>query len=132
MTTVFRDGNVTVTLDDAWTKLARQAVDAALPGVLKTMEREVAQLADAAAEEWPVRTGKSRAGLEVVTSIDVGRSEVKVSIRNDVPYAIYVRPKVWHGAATAWSRLVQGPMGKLQVELVQILGPEILAAIRRA
>jgi hypothetical protein len=130
--TVFRDGNVTVTLDDGLTRLARAAIDNVLPGVLATMEREVAQLADLAAEDWPVVSGVSRAGLQVTTTIDVGKSQVKVGVRNDVPYAIFVRPKAWHGASTAWARLVQKPMGVLHLELVEVLGPQIIEAVRRA
>lgn len=132
MTFRARAGNVTVELDEGLDKLVGQAIDLALPGIRAVMFREVAQLADLARDGWPVVTGRSRDGLQVVEEIDINRGTYTVRIRDDVPYAIYVRPKAWHGATTAWQRLVRGPMGKLHLELVPLLGPEIIERIRRA
>jgi hypothetical protein len=132
MALTVRQGGVTVTLDSGLEKLARTAIEESLPGGLALMEREAAEVADFAYDEWPVESGKSRAGLEMRTVIDVGRSTATVEIRNDVEYAPYIKPKVWHGAYTAWQKLVRGPMTALRKELIDKLGPQIVESIRRA
>lgn len=127
-----RDGNVTVELDDGLEDLARAAIEKVMPGVLARIETDVLSLVEFAYDEWPVKTGESRGGLERNTVLDMGRSEIRGEIRNDVPYAIYVRPAAWHGATTAWQRLVRGPMGSLHKELTDELGPVIVEALRRS
>lgn len=126
-----RQGNVTVTLDDGLEKLARAAIENVLPGVLDEMTRLAAEVASDAHADWPVKTGKSAAGIRLVQELDLGRSSVAVRIRNDVSYAIYVKPAVWHGATTAWERLIRKPMADLHRELTERLGPQIVEALRR-
>jgi hypothetical protein len=75
--------------------------------------------------------GREPRGLKLVEELDLGKSSYAVRLRNDVGYAIYVRPRKWHGATTAWQRLCRSPMGKLHAELVKTLGPQIIAAIRK-
>lgn len=125
-----RDGNVTVTLDDGLSDLVAAAIDRALPGVRARMVADSAEILDFAVDEWPVKTGRSRAGLELVQELDLGRSSFAVRARNDVDYAIFVKPAKWHGATTAWQRLVRGPMTSLHKELTETLGPVIVAALR--
>ena len=126
-----RDGNVTVTLDDTLERLVRAAAEKVLPGVLKVMEAGVSEVLDEAHDDWPVKTGRSRAGLQRSTELDLGRSAITVRARNDVPYAIYVKPAAWHGATTAWQRLVRSPMGALHKEFVEQLGPVIVEQLRK-
>ena len=127
-----RDGNVTVTIDDALEDLVAAAIDRALPGVRARMTADTTELLEHAEGEWPVKTGRSRAGLEQVEELDIGRSSFTTRIRNDVPYAIFVVPAKWHGATTAWQRLVRGPMASLHKEFTEILGPVIVEGLRSA
>lgn len=126
-----RAGDVTVTLSDELETLVRATIERALPGVLDRMERDTGELLDHARGDWPVKTGQSRNGLEQHTRVDAEITEISVEIRNDVPYAIYVRPAKWHGATTAWQRLVRGPVGSLHAELTRELGPLIVEALRQ-
>lgn len=136
MSFVARDGNVTVTLDDGLQKLVKAAIDKALPGVRQVMGSEAATILDEAQSEWPVQSGNSRDGLALREELDLGRSSYAIRIvanaNGRAPYTVYVRPRAWHGATTAWARLVRGPMVKLHKELVDTLGPQITAAIRAA
>lgn len=128
--TRYSEGGVTVTLSGALEDFALRAVDQALPGIRKRLEREVVGLAEEAREEWPVRTGVSRDGLLVVT--EIGGDYLKILVVNDVAYAKYIRPKKIYGADTAWQRWVRGPMTVLHKRMAIELGPEIVEAIRRA
>jgi hypothetical protein len=123
-----RDGNVTATVSDDLERLIRLSVENVLPGVLAEMEREVAPVLAAARAAWPVETGKSRDGLVQVTTLDTGKSEVSVGIRDDVPYAIFVKPS--KAKSTSWQTLVRGPMGEVQKRVAVTLGPAILRALR--
>jgi hypothetical protein len=129
----FRDGKVTVSVDGDLERLARVAVDQALPGVREVMLREVKTIWAEALDEWPVETGKSRRGLKVVDEIDIGRSAYVVRIiadaNHNAPYTIYVKPAKWHGATTAWQRLIRGPMFVLHRELAEDIGAAIVAGV---
>lgn len=119
-------GGVTVEYDDVFGDLLRRAVDDVAPGLLSTIERRYAKVHSYAKRRWPKDTGKSRAGLILVTAIDLVRQQVTVEIRNDVDYAIYVRlyGRVY-GATTAWQRLVRDRIkpvnAKLRDELLPIV-----------
>jgi hypothetical protein len=127
----YRQGGVTVTLDDGLERFARAAVEAAAPGALKALRENVKPVFDAAYAAWPVKTGISRDGLDMTETVDADRSTISVGIRNDVPYAIFVRPKAWYQATTAWQRLVRGPMLKVEkrivTDLVRRIGEEMAA-----
>jgi hypothetical protein len=139
MSFIARDGGVTVTLDDGLEKLVKATIDAALPGVREKMLAESVTLIDDAQAEWPVGDDgppHSRDGLALREELDLGRSSYAVrivgNVNGDTPYTVYVRPKAWHGATTAWARLCRSPMTKLHKELVKTLGPIITAAIKRS
>lgn len=130
MPIVVRNGPVTVTLSDDAERLARGVVESLYPSILARVEREVDELVADAAATWPVKTGVSRAGMKRETRIDATGETISVHAVNDVPYAIFVRPKRWHGATTAWQRLVRTPMGLLRKRLLSELGPAILEVMR--
>jgi hypothetical protein len=124
-----KQGNVSVRMSDALSVIARRAVDRVMPGVLARIEAETRALADQARNDWPVKTGTSKAGLEERTVVDVGRSEVRGEIRNPVAYAHMIKPLELYGTTTAWAAYVRGPMVKLQKRLATELGPVIVAAL---
>lgn len=130
MALVIREKNVTVTVSDTFERIARAAAQDVAPGVLDTMERELGAVLDDARASWPVRTGVSREGLALETALDRDLTQVSVKIRNDVPYAVYVRPAALYGATTAWERFVRKPARKAVQGLIKILGPRITGALR--
>jgi hypothetical protein len=93
---------------------------------------EVGEVLAVARAEWPIRTGRSRAGLRMVT--EISDDSVRVLIENPIPYAYFVRPKDWFGAETAWMRLVRKPMKEVGLELVRDprYGRVIADALREA
>lgn len=124
-------GKVTVEYDDVLDRLYRAAAEKLAPGLLSTCEATLEAVRDKAAAEWPVKTGRSRAGLEVVSSIDVNSGRLTVQIRNDVTYAVYVPLASTFGASTAWQRLVRDPGRRALKELAKKLGPVTLDLLRR-
>lgn len=81
----YTEGDVTVTLHGDLEAWARQALDAAMGEVVKAMEAEAQVVADQARAEWygtkgvTRRTGQS-GDIQVVTTIDTARSEVRVGV----------------------------------------------------
>lgn len=126
-----RDGDVTVTLDDGLERLARAALDEVIPGVVRRMESDVGGILDDAASEWPIETGRSRAGLARQTTLLLGGEGVEVLIADPVPYVPFIKPRKLHGATTAWQRYVRGPMAALHRELTITLGPVIVDALTK-
>jgi len=84
-TTRYRSGDVTVTLEGDLSAQLRALVASAMPGALAALEREGEKVAQAARAEWygprGVKRETGRGGdIEVVTTIDTGRAEVRVSV----------------------------------------------------
>ena len=130
MATRFREGNVTVELTGDLEKLALEAVDRLLPGVREQMEANARDIWNSARGEWPVKSGRSRAGLELLT--EIRDDAVLVKILNDVPYAVYVRPRDWFGVTTAWARLVKTPMKAAAKDLAKTVGKVLIDAMKRS
>lgn len=128
MATRFREGKVTVELTGDLEKLALQVVDRALPGVRAEMEANARDILATAKGEWPELTGRSRAGLQMVT--EIRDDAVLVKIENAVPYAVWVRPRAWFGVTTAWQRLVRQPMFIAAKGIGKLVGKVVLAAMR--
>ena len=124
-------GKVTVEYDDVLDRLYRAAAERLAPGLLDACERKMEAVRDAAASAWPVKTGRSRAGLEVVSSIDANSGRLTVQIRNDVVYAVYVPLSSTYGSSTAWQRLVRDPGRKATKELAAELGPVTLGILTK-
>lgn len=128
----WREGGVTVQFSEELDRLARNLIDELVPGLLAALEAEVGEVLAVARSEWPIKTGKSNKGLVMVTEIQRGGELIVVGIRNDVPYAPYVRPKEWFGATTAWSRLVRLRMSAVNKQVVRKFQPILLEAMRKA
>lgn len=85
MTTRFRDGAVTVTLDDGLARFVRNLLSAAESATVARLEVEAKAVADAAEREWYGLNGVTReTGLSgdigVVTTINRSRGTVTVSV----------------------------------------------------
>lgn len=132
MPTYVRDGDVTVSLDGDLDRWARDAVDACLPGVLDLCERAIDETLEDAKFDWPVKTGRSRAALHRASVIALGDG-VEVQIRSQgVPYAFYIKPRVLHGADTAWNRYVKKPVRAVAEKLAERLAPVIAEGVAAA
>lgn len=124
------DGGAYALLDDELEAFVRRAIEASSEGVLDTVTKAGVALADDARDQWPVKTGVSKAGLELAIKVDLKGLRVIAEVRNDVPYAIYIKPKVLHGASTAWQRYVRGPAKVAQKNLEADLVDAIIARVR--
>lgn len=129
MATRYSEGGVTVELKGDLERLALEAVDRIIPGVRALMEANVTDILRSAQGEWPVKSGDSRRGLEMTTTIT--EDSIQVKIINAVPYAVYVRPRAWFGTTTAWQRLVRGPMLAAAKDIAKEAGPTVLASLSR-
>ena len=117
----FSQGSVSIEMDDTMERLVRRALDRAAPGVVQQITSETAEVHRLAVARWPVKTGRSKAGLE--QEILVSTDSVRGRIVNAVEYAPYVRPRWLYNTTTAWSALVQRPMRAAATRLVKALGP---------
>lgn len=88
MSTRFRDGSVTVTLDEGMERFVRGLLSAAETETVATLEAEATIVADYAREQWYRRvereTGQS-GDIGTVTTIDGARGEVRVSVGSRDP-----------------------------------------------
>lgn len=102
MTTRYKDGTVTVTLDDGMERFVRGLLSRAETETVRRLEAEMEPIAATARAAWygprgvTRETGKSGA-IDVVTTIDATRGEVRVSIGstddrvvNGKPMPVYV------------------------------------------
>lgn len=126
MALVVRDGDVTVTLGPELEELARRALDVAQP-VLRELEAELEAELRRAQAAWPVKTGASRDGLRLETTLG---DAARVAIRGGPAYTAWVRP-AGQATATAWSRYVAAPVRDAHQRLTKALGPAIVAALVR-
>lgn len=128
--TRYREGNVTVTLDEGLARWVEQVLQDTERAVVAHIEREVEKVYEAARAEWPVRTGRSRDGLRTALTFDRTRGRVEGSILALVPYSVYIKPRKLRGKTTAWQAYARGPMTKLKKRLVLELGDVIIAGNR--
>jgi hypothetical protein len=87
---------------------------------------EVSAVVDAARQQWPVDTGRSSSGLDVVRSGEVG-----VVARNPIEYAERVQIR-GTGGRLAWTTLVEEPLVESRPALERALARDLEAALQRA
>lgn len=104
MDTTARHGVATVSIRGL--RQIAEEVSAAAPSTADTVHDEVSAVVDEARRAWPVATGRSLQGLEVVRRATGLR--VTVEVRNDVSYAGDVR-LAGHDEP-AWRELVEEPV----------------------
>lgn len=125
MNYAIRAGNVTFDV--------RDGLADAVQRTLRNLDDNVLRRANAAADEvfeearasWPVKTGRSRDGLERVTTVDVGEGTIRVSIRNTVEYAKYIKAKNL-GGKSPFVELLRKPL----VRVARDLARELVAVAR--
>lgn len=124
--TTARSGRTTVRITGLGElEAAVRAAVAASPEA--TLHAEVSGLLEGARRRWPVRTGRSRRGL------DLGRSgtgtHARVVARNEVPYAGDVR--LAGHPEPAWRELVERPVCEAADALEQATARELEIEIQR-
>lgn len=97
-------------------------------GVDDEIGRRLRAILDSARARWPVRTGRSRAGLERTRLVRDERQQHR--IRNDVDYADDVHARGTR--ATSWDTLVVGPVTRSRLELELTLGRTLERQAQRA
>lgn len=83
MATRYADGGVSVTLTGADLIWVRKTIERALGATLEIAEREAEQVARSARAEWYARVTKetgASGSIEVITTVDVGKGEVRVAV----------------------------------------------------
>lgn len=124
----YTEGRFTVEVSDTLEQILRRAIQVARPGVLERMEEETRNALDKIVGEWPIKTGRSRAGFKIETTF--GPDSVTTRIVNQVDYALFIRPKEFYGVATGYNRIVKPTMRKAATKLVKELGPRISANLQ--
>jgi hypothetical protein len=107
-----------VEMGDELLRLATQAIDEIIPGVRDYLADAIYQIRLNAQEEWPVRTGQSRASLSEVTQINSDSIQGIIEI-SGCDYTHYVRPKKLWGTTTAWQVWVKTPMKEANKEMLE-------------
>lgn len=127
----YREGNVTVTVGDELQRWVDELIRSTAHEVLGAIELEVDRVYRAAVSDWPVKTGRSRAGLRTALTLDRTQARVEGSVLALVPYSVYIKPRKLRGRTTAWQEYVRGPMTAARKRLVAQLGDVIVTGGRR-
>lgn len=143
MTVRVKSGNVTATITGIDSATVRAIVGRAMGGALRTMEAEAETLAAAARREWygpngvERETGKS-GDIQVVTTIDLNRSEVRVGIgstddrkagKTNKPVVVFVH-QPW-GTSLTHRRVSQPEWGAWKGKGLPVLPPPPRSFARR-
>lgn len=120
-------GSMSVTLDDGMDRFVRAALERSAPATLRVLEREGEQLFDDAYARWPVKSGRSRAGLTWGLRLPDANT-VEVFLSNSVEYVYYIRT-LYPGGQHVWTDLVVKPTRKAARKIAEELAEEIANAI---
>ena len=112
---VYRDGNVSVAVSDGLEQLIRELIEDEHGHVLRAMEAEVDEARARVEQDWPVKTGESKAGFREV--VEVGPGKLSMSLVNNVPYAQYVRARKQR--ARSFTKIVTKPAVESMERLAQ-------------
>lgn len=122
----FGDSRATVTMDDAFDALVRQAIDVTLPGMVGKLEETASALEANARAAWPVKTGTSKAALTSDVRLAPDYSSIRARVACEVDYARYiVSPRIKSGSGSAFVELLRKPTeaagAALAEELKQVM-----------
>lgn len=117
-------GSIQAEVDVDTEALLRDVVDRSAPGVREALERAASDVYESARARWPVRTGRSRDGLEWVIVVAPDLSSIRASVINDVEYARYIKARNLQGKS-AFVELLQKPIRARTDKLVSEIGPVI-------
>ena len=121
----YREGSVTVTVDDELAALVERLLEETAPGVRDRIESEVEAVYRAAVSAWPVKTGRSRDGLRTAITLDRSQGRIEGAVLALVGYSVYIKPRKLR-KGTAWQTYVRGPMTDLKRRLLAELGDVIV------
>lgn len=127
MKIVARSGGTTVEISPELAAFVDRLTKAAAPTTRATMDREIGRVYDNAVDQWPVKTGRSKAALEhgiAVESADVVRGFVAC----DVGYARYIKSLKLPGTGSAFVELLRKPMKKAVEPIVEALAEDLARA----
>lgn len=96
--------------------------------VIGPMEDTANKIVSDAKEMWPVKTGKSKAGLTVITRLS--GTAVEVVITDPVPYTYLIKGLTTSGKNT-WNELIAKPSKKAGKQLGNELSSELIALAKR-
>lgn len=130
----FRTGDVTVTLDDTFERLAKTATERIEHQVAQLVEGQTQEILRSARSIWPRRTGATAAAMRA--EVKVGQEHIQASLENDIrdetgqPMAARqhwaLRPRV--GVSTPppgmagkspWTELVEKPLLEAAHQVVE-------------
>lgn len=118
-------GAVSVVVDEAFDALLRRALNQTVPGIADRLEETADGLYQQAFAAWPVRTGRSRAGLAREVRVAPDLSSVRARLLNDVDYAKFIRSNRISGSGSAFVELMRRPTEEAARDLAEDLRPII-------
>lgn len=124
---VARTGGTTVEISPELAAFVDRMTRALAPTTRATMDRELRKVYDNAVDQWPVKTGRSKAALEyglAVESADVVRGFVAC----DVGYARYIRSIKLPGTGSAFVELMRKPVAKAIEPITDALAADLARA----
>lgn len=125
----FGDGSVTVEMSDELDRIYRAALEKLAPGLVGRITSATKAVFDNAVAQWPVVSGRSKAGLQMSVQISSDQKVIRGRIWNDVEYARYVKPKGLDGKS-AFVELLRKPMALASKELQPGLIEDAVQALR--
>lgn len=127
----YGSGGTRITMDDTLERIYRRAIEKVAPGILTRMEMVIAEVYDEARQQWPVRTGRSRDGLQRWVTVTPDGMRIVGSITNDVDYARYIKAKKL-GGRSAFVELLRKPLRKRADDLSTVLARQAATSLRGA
>lgn len=123
--TVHRHSVITARVDTTdLDAMLRRVLNESAARVLSRMESELGKVLANARQEWPVKTGRSRERLRLVST--VAPNGIEVSLVNDADYVYYIKA-VDLGGRSPWRELVHKPLRRVERKLATELRADLIA-----
>lgn len=129
MKLTFGSGGTRITMDDTLDRIYRRAIERVAPGLLTRVELAIAEVYDEARQQWPVRTGRSRDGLQRHVTIAPDGARIVGSITNDVDYSRFIKARKL-GGRSAFVELLRKPLRRRADELSTVLARQAASSLR--
>lgn len=127
---VFGKGRATISVSPGLQQHVEMMLRTAAPRTMEKLRQVTGELVDSAAKDWPVKTGKSKAGLNSVVRL-VGNGVVEGVVSNREKYAFMITlpgGAAWAKRLHVWSELVRKPGAKRAPELAEALKLDLIEA----
>lgn len=145
----YKSGRTTVSMSDDLERMIRRTLDKAAPTLIPVLEATTSTIEAKAEDVWPVRSGKSKAGLESETRItsdsvsgvllDKEGYTYKIKFPNRVSHTAQEEAETWARhrrhltdapsadlqGKPAWNTLIRDPVRKAAKDVAQECGAEI-------